>query len=639
MPPRARGFTSRDLRLERQISAVTLSPDGESVVYARRDTGAKAYTSHLWRVPTRGGRPQRLTAAGARDAAPRFSPDGGSLLFLSDRNDGLSRAFVLPLAGGEPRVLPAPDGDVAAAEWSPDGRRVLLWAPSGVDRFLVGPPDDPIARRIDVMVWRLDGAGVRDQRNAAWVVDAGGRGRPRRVTPADVDVVAPRWVGTSRIGFLADRRPDFDAERYRVHTVAASGGPVREVAALPGSVWAAEWSPRGRLAIAGIEQQDNLEWHDPVLAVHAGREVIRLGADLDRPLSQMSYGDLIPVDVGPQLCWQDEQHLLAVVGDRGRGHPLRFGLDGSVQRLADGDVVVSQLQAAGGRVVMLANVGPQPADIYELTDGGPRRITRDGARWFGPFRRDVESVSEAGGRRDAIDAWMLRGGRGKRPAVLHVHGGPYLAHAPVPWLEMTALASAGITVVWANPAGSVGYGARHAGILHGRWGIPDSRQLLALLDGLAARGLIDPRRVGALGLSYGGFETLWLAGRHPRRFKSAVAENPVSDYLIEAATADYGGADFTGMGILPDAAPAFWEGSPSSRITRFRGPMLLLQCDDDMRCPPANSELVFSMRKAHRLPVEMVRYPGESHLMFTSGRPDRRRDRLDRIVGWFDRTL
>jgi dipeptidyl aminopeptidase/acylaminoacyl peptidase len=35
----------------------------------------------------------------------------------------------------------------------------------------------------------------------------------------------------------------------------------------------------------------------------------------------------------------------------------------------------------------------------------------------------------------------------------------------------------------------------------------------------------------------------------------------------------------------------------------------------------------------------MVRYPGESHLMFAFGRPDRRVDRLERIVDWFERHL
>jgi dipeptidyl aminopeptidase/acylaminoacyl peptidase len=36
---------------------------------------------------------------------------------------------------------------------------------------------------------------------------------------------------------------------------------------------------------------------------------------------------------------------------------------------------------------------------------------------------------------------------------------------------------------------------------------------------------------------------------------------------------------------------------------------------------------------------EMVRYPGEYHVMFVNGRPDRRIDRLERILDWFGRYL
>jgi dipeptidyl aminopeptidase/acylaminoacyl peptidase len=37
--------------------------------------------------------------------------------------------------------------------------------------------------------------------------------------------------------------------------------------------------------------------------------------------------------------------------------------------------------------------------------------------------------------------------------------------------------------------------------------------------------------------------------------------------------------------------------------------------------------------------VEMVRYPDEFHVMMQTGRPDRRVDRLERIVDWFERYL
>ncbi len=634
-----RAFTPDDLRHERKLTGFSLSLDGEAVVFALQSIVGDAYRSSLWRLPLAAGRAERLTTATAVDAAPRISPDGAAVLFTSDRHEKVAQAFVMNLSGGEPRMLPAVEGGVSAAEWSPDGRRVLLLGPSGVRRFSVGKPDDPTALEIDALVWRVDGVGARDQRNAVWVVNANGRGKPSRVTPVVVDVTQPRWLHDGRIGFLADLRPDFVEERFRAYVVRADGGRPREVGALGGSVWAAAWSPGGTLAMVGVEP-DNAAWREPHLFVKRPRqrEPVRLAADLDRPAMPTSYGDLIP-DMPPVLRWTDDGHLLASVADRGRAHPTGFGLDGSVERLTEGDVVATDVQSAGDRVVALANVGPEPADLYELRPGKePRRVTREGARWFGPFRRKVETVSLYDRRKGSVEAWMLRGGRGRRPTVLHVHGGPYASHAPVPWLEMLALAGAGFHVVWANPSGSTSYGQAFTKDLDGRWGVPDSRQWLRLVDGLAAQGIVDRDRIGLLGLSYGGFETLWMAGHHADRFRAVVSENPVADLIAEFGAGDYGVAisdAVTGLGPLPEAAADYLAASPSARITRFPGALLLLQAEQDHRCPPVNSELVFALRRARGLPVRMVRYPEESHWMAAVGRPDRRRDRLERIVEWF----
>ena len=53
--------------------------------------------------------------------------------------------------------------------------------------------------------------------------------------------------------------------------------------------------------------------------------------------------------------------------------------------------------------------------------------------------------------------------------MLQIHGGPYAAHGPTPWLEMCALADAGISVLYPNPRGSVGYGEDFARAIDGNW--------------------------------------------------------------------------------------------------------------------------------------------------------------------------
>src|SRR5260370_36344586 len=142
-----RSFLAKDLLNEWVIKGRAASPDGASVVYARRTVEDNKYARRLWRVAFKGGRPEQLTSAKSNDTRPRFSPDGRTLLFISDRS-GKPQVSLMPLHGGEPRPLTDLPNGAGAAEWSPDGKRVLLLAGSGPKRFLVCTADEPIARRI-----------------------------------------------------------------------------------------------------------------------------------------------------------------------------------------------------------------------------------------------------------------------------------------------------------------------------------------------------------------------------------------------------------------------------------------------------------------------------------------------------------
>jgi acylaminoacyl-peptidase len=196
--------------------------------------------------------------------------------------------------------------------------------------------------------------------------------------------------------------------------------------------------------------------------------------------------------------------------------------------------------------------------------------------------------------------------------------------------------------VYANPSGSLGYGEGLAQRLHGDWGRPDTRELLRLLDGLAVDGIVDIDRVGAMGASYGGFLVNWLAGHHPDRFRALVSEQPVTDHLAE-----WGGADYPyeiaeaaiGEHRIPRRAQALLDASPFVSLDRAKAAVLLIHADGDLRCPPVNTDIAFAVLHRAGATVEMIRYPDEPHGLKTNGRPDRRADRIDRVVAWFRQHL
>ena len=641
--PEQRPFRPRDLLREVQIQELAVSPDGESVVYARRTIEGGEYRKRLWRVPWRGGRPEQLTH-GELDARPRFSPDGSALVFLS-RRSGKSRPWLLPLGGGEPRELPAPAAEVADARWSPDGRRLLLLAGSGEPRFSVGDPTDPVARRIDRLTWRLDGLGVRDECTSIWLVGVDG-GRPRRLTAPDVDVMGASWSPDGRrIGFVADLRPEAAVlELPQAWTIGPSGGKPKPLAELPSEIAALGWSSGGRLAVIGVDElpEPLPAWANANLYVVERGGPRRLAPGLDRSIGFLVTTDLQDFSARfAEVLWLDEESLVGVVCDRGASHVYRFGLDGSAERLTDGEVVCSHLAAGRGRIATVATERGRAAEVCAVEDG-LRPLTRDGSRWLARSRRDPEPQ-----RVGDLDAWLLRAPAPRRrrpPLVLQIHGGPHLAYGPTPWLEMLALAGAGISVLYANPRGSAGYGQDFTRGIDRDWGTNDSADLMRVVDWAIEEGLADPGRVGLLGLSYGGFMTNWLLGHHAGRFAAAVSENPVTELASFLGTGDFGAligeiaAGVAGLGDRGGRA-RLADRSPATEIHRNEAPLLLLQCEGDLRCPPDQTEIVFATLRKLGRPVEMVRYPGESHLMFAFGRPDRRVDRLERIVDWFERHL
>jgi dipeptidyl aminopeptidase/acylaminoacyl peptidase len=145
-----------------------------------------------------------------------------------------------------------------------------------------------------------------------------------------------------------------------------------------------------------------------------------------------------------------------------------------------------------------------------------------------------------------------------------------------------------------------------------------------------------------MGLSYGGFMVNWLVGTTDR-FAAAVSENGVTNQVSDFANSDSGpeyvrAADL-GDPLTPEGVEKLWRQSPLRNVANVRTPLLMLQGEADLRCPPQDNEQFFVALRHLGRTVEYVLYPGESHVYAASGRVDRRIDRNERIIAWFDRYL
>ncbi len=74
-----------------------------------------------------GGEARPLTAHVARDTQPKFSPDGKTIAFISDR-DGSPQVYTIPVEGGQPTPLTHHTAGYTLREWTPDGQTLLVQA-------------------------------------------------------------------------------------------------------------------------------------------------------------------------------------------------------------------------------------------------------------------------------------------------------------------------------------------------------------------------------------------------------------------------------------------------------------------------------------------------------------------------------
>ena len=125
--------------------------------------------------------------------------------------------------------------------------------------------------------------------------------------------------------------------------------------------------------------------------------------------------------------------------------------------------------------------------------------------------------------------------------------------------------------------------------------------------------------------------------------RAAVSENGVVNQVSAWAASDTGvevnRAARLGSPLTPEGVDALWRQSPLRLVGAMRTPLLMLQGEADLRCPPSDAEQLFVALRALGREVEYVLYPEETHEMQAVGRPDRRVDRMTRMLDWFDRHL
>src|SRR3974390_3526717 len=106
------------------------SPDGSRIVFAVSDPlKREKRTTHLWLYDLSAASTRQLTFSLKSESFPRWSPDGKTIPFLSNRGGDQQQIYLLRMEGGEATPTTKPKASVSALAWSPDGKSIGYLSP------------------------------------------------------------------------------------------------------------------------------------------------------------------------------------------------------------------------------------------------------------------------------------------------------------------------------------------------------------------------------------------------------------------------------------------------------------------------------------------------------------------------------
>ncbi len=680
--------TADDLKRIQLVSDPQAQPGGDLIawVVTRVDDDNDTYASAIWIGEQDGSNARRLTSGVHRDSSPRWSPDGTTIAFVSNRPGMLPvqhaeqddddtddatkggqkddkeqeskpkpQIWTIRIDGGEAQQVTSHPNGASSPSWSPDGTQLAFVASDGVgddDGFEAPTSTGEIAdeRVVRELRYRFDGRGWLEKYSHIWKISVDNR-EATQLTFGDVNDSDPQWSPAGDvIAFSGNRREDRKTLfASTIITVPAAGGDVSILAPDDASFESPSFSPDGsRIAFVGhldaaVGGVNSRLWTVGV----DGKDASSHTDDWDVSVGDFGMSD-VHASSDERPLWIDDSTVAFLASQSGETQIHTLDTSSSkVTKSTSGKRRISGFTIGVDGFVYVSGTIHQPFDLFaSARDGsGERQITNvnEGLLSEITFSEAIDITAKAPDGQQ-IQGWILppadldADSPAKHPAIVQIHGGPHAMYGYAMFHEMQLMAARGYAVIFCNPRGSAGYGEEFCTTTRARWGESDMPDVIAILEAaIETCDWIDADRLGITGGSYGGYLTNWIVS-HDDRFKAAVTQRCVSNFHSFFGTSDigfsfgkheFGGTPWADTELL-------LKHSPISYVDRINTPLLIMHSERDLRCPIEQAEQMFVALKFLGREVGFIRIPEESHDLSRSGTPSRRLARLHHLVSWFD---
>jgi dipeptidyl aminopeptidase/acylaminoacyl peptidase len=637
--PVRRPLQAADIYRLRDVRDPQLAPDGKWVAYvvSEVDSAKDRNVSHVWMTSWDGAHTIQATSSTESERAPRWSPDGRYLSFLSSRGGAEApQLWLLDRMGGEAVRVTNIEQGISEYDWAPDGKRLVFVIS---DRDSVRASGDKSPKPIVVTRYRFksDGAGYLDgRRSHLYLFDLESRSL-EQLTTGVFDEESPAWSPDGRwIAFVSNRSTDPDRTNNRdVFVIEAKrGATARQLTTFAGpDDGPLSWSPDSR-TIAYVQGSD------PKYRAYNLRRLATVPVEGGAP---RVLTEALDRSVSSPTWTVDGSHILvSVTDDRTRYLARVDARSGKVERIVDGSRVITSItRDDSGSVAVLVTTATRPPEVFAVEGSELRQLSRQNDAWLAEVQlATTEGISTRGRDGTVVNGLLVKPASytpGQRyPAILWIHGGPNLQDQYEFRFERELFAANGYVVFTANYRGSAGRGEKFGTSIFADWGNKEVQDLLAMTGHVVALGIADPDRLGIGGWSYGGILTNYTIATD-RRFKAAASGAGSSLQLSMYGTDQYIAQYEIELGS-PWKNRDLWlkVSYPFFRADRITTPTQFMSGDRDFNVPLIGSEQMYQALRSLGVDTELIIYPGQYHLI---SRPTFKRDRFERYVAWFDKYL
>jgi len=559
---------------------------------------------------------------------PSFSADGKRMAFVSDLS-GIPQVWVIPTSGGFPELITNLDDPVRGAIWSPDGQWIaFVVAPGGgmnTQIYIVRPDGTGLRRLTDggkennfIGDWTHDGKFIHFASNRknpestdAFLVN---------VTTGEITLVAEghgsggledvKRDGSAAIITRSAQRGDNDLYYVRMSDKKESKLTPHDG---PGLFWGGSFSPDGKTIY---------------LASNKGRDLLALAKitmgkdDVPGPIEVIAERPDAELDA---FAMNEAGTMMALSWNVGGKSELAY-YDIKTSKMTAGPALPAEIIGSlrfskdGKRLGMVVNGSNSPPDVWVLDIATKefQRVTQSphaGVDLTSLVRPEKVTYKA----HDGVDlsGWLYRpkGATGPVPMVLSFHGGPEAQEKPSFNSTYQALLSRGIGILAPNVRGSAGFGKKFVNLDNGALRENADKDIEATAKTVPSSGVADPKHLGIMGGSYGGYMTMAGLTQYPDLFAAGVNSFGVVNfitffkhseaYIAAISKVEYGDPDKE-AGMLEKLSPFF-------KIDQVKAPTLVLHGANDTNVPVVEATQVVESLTKRGIPVEYVLFPDEGH--------------------------